>query len=151
MSAANRAGAAKSPASDTPAPEHRIILPGTTVGGEAGTFYVDFTLWNRDKTRSRTLTGLVDTGASYTLIPAAILEELDLRRVQARTFTLADGSKREFSVGWTEMELEGQTGMVHVIFGDDNCRILLGAMALEAFGLAADAKDRRLIPGELTL
>ena len=49
------------------APEEWIILPGTTVGGEAGTFYVDFVIRNQDKTRSRTLNGLVDTGASHTL------------------------------------------------------------------------------------
>ncbi len=41
--------------------------------------------------------------------------------------------------------------MVHVVFGDDNGRILLGARALAAFDLAAEAQNRRLIPGELTL
>ena len=30
------------------APEEWIILPGTTVGGDAGTFYVDFVIWNQD-------------------------------------------------------------------------------------------------------
>ncbi len=41
--------------------------------------------------------------------------------------------------------------MVHVVFGDDNGKILPGATDLEAFGLAAEAQNRRLIPGELTL
>ena len=37
--------------SDRPAAElPRRILPGTTVGGEVGTFSVDFVLWNGDKT-----------------------------------------------------------------------------------------------------
>ena len=31
------------------APEEWIILPGTTVGGDAGTFYVDFVIWNQDQ------------------------------------------------------------------------------------------------------
>jgi hypothetical protein len=80
-------------------PGEKLILPGTTVGGEVGTFYVDFTLWNRDRTRSRTLNGLVDTGASYTQVPASILDELGIERFESRVFSLADGSQREFSLG----------------------------------------------------
>ena len=133
------------------APDQWIILPGTTVGGEVGTFYVDFVIWNRDKTRSRTLNGLVDTGASNTSIPAPILEDLGIERLRSRVFTLAYGSKREYSIGWADMELEGQTDQVSVVFGPASGKILLGAMALETFGLAADAKNRRLIPAELTL
>jgi predicted aspartyl protease len=133
------------------APEEWIILPGTTVGGEVGTFYVDFVIWNHVRTQSRNLNGLVDTGASYTLIPASILEELSIERVQSKVFSLADGSKQELSIGWLEMELEGQTGNVYVVFGPDSGKILLGAMSLETFALAADAKYRCLIPAELTL
>ena len=47
----------KATAQEQGAPEEWIILPGTTVGGEAGTFYVDFVIRNQDKTRSRTLNG----------------------------------------------------------------------------------------------
>ena len=116
-----------------------------------GTFYVDFTLWNLARTRSRTLNGLVDTGASYTQAPASLLEELGVEREETELFSLADGSKREFSIGRVDLELEGRIRTVYVIFGAETGKILLGAMALEAFGLAADARTRRLIPGELTL
>ena len=133
------------------APEQWIILPGTTIGGEVGTFSVDFVIWNRDRTQSRTLNGVVDTGASYTLVPASILEEFRIERGYSETFSLADGSRREFSVGRLDMELEGMIRNVYVVFGAEGSRILLGAMALETFALAADAKYRRLIPAELTL
>jgi clan AA aspartic protease len=116
-----------------------------------GTFNVDFTIWNRSKTESRTLTGLVDTGASYTLIPASILDALGIERIESNTFRLADGSTRELAIGLLEMDLEGHTRVVYVVFGADDQRVLLGAMALEAFALAADATRRRLIPAELTL
>ena len=141
----------KATAQEPQAPEEWIILPGTTVGGEVGTFYVDFVIWNQDKTQSRTLNGLVDTGASHTLVPGSILEELGIERLRSRVFSLADGSRRELFVGWVEMELEGQTDHVSVVFGFDSGKILLGAMALETFALAADAQNRRLIPAELTL
>lgn len=128
-----------------------IILPGTTIGGEVGTFRVDFTIKNRVDGRERSLNGLVDTGASYTVIPADILDELGIERERTRTFSLADGSRLELAIGWTEMELQGETASVYVIFGTDSRKVLLGAMALEAFALAADAKNHRLIRAELTL
>ena len=148
MTTANQAAAATAP---EPAAMQNPVLPGTTVGGPVGTFYADFTLLSQDRTRSRTLNGLVDTGASYTMAPASILEDLGLEPFATEIFTLADGSRRRFSLGWVEMELEGRPGFVYVIFGDEGVKILLGATALEAYGLAADAKNHRLIPGELTL
>ena len=131
--------------------EHGLILPGTTVGGEVGTFSADFILWNADQTASRSLNGLVDTGASYTMVPASILEELGIAREETHPFQLADGSRRSYDLGFARMELAGKRGRVHLIFGPENTRILIGALALEVFALAADAKYGRLIPAVLTL
>ena len=127
-----------------------LVPAGTTIGGEVGTFYVDLALWSADGTRTVDLRALVDTGASYTLIPAAVLDGLGVSRRETMTFLLADGSTREFDIGLAEMELEGRANPAHVVFGPEN-RILLGAMALEAFALAADARNRRLVPADLTL
>ena len=148
MTTVNQLGITAAP---EPAAAQNPVLPGTTVGGPVGTFYADFTLLSQDRTRSRTLNGLVDTGASYTMVPASILEELGVQREATETFILADGSRREMSIGLVNMELDGRRRSVYAIFGAENAKVLLGAMALEAFALAADAKNRRLIPGELTL
>ena len=131
--------------------EHGIILPGTTIGGDVGTFSADFVLWNADQTAARSLNGLVDTGASYTMIPASILEELGIAREDTETFNLADGSRRAYDLGIARLELAGKRRPVAVIFGPENAGILLGALTLEVFALAADAKYRRLIPAVLTL
>ncbi len=131
--------------------EQWIILPGTTIGGEVGTFSVDFVIRNRNGSQAKTLNGAVDTGASYTVIPAQILDELGIEREETKVFSFGDGSKRELAIAWTEMELQGQRGNVYVVFGPDSRKILLGALALETFALAADAKYRRLIPAELTI
>ena len=128
-----------------------IILPGTTIGGDVGTFSVDFIIRNRNDGRERSLTGVVDTGASFTVIPEHILDDLGVPRDEVELFSLADGSVQELALGRAEMELEGRTRDVYVVFGTSREKILLGAMALEAFALAADAKNRRLIRGELTL
>ena len=127
-----------------------LVLLGTTIGGEVGTFYANFTLWNSSKTESRTLRGLVDTGASYTLVPASILDDLGIARQESLTFRLADGSTQEFFIGLAEIGLAESVKSVYIVFGPEN-RILLGSMALEAFALAADAKNHRLVPADLTL
>lgn len=128
-----------------------MVLQARVVGGDLGIFYTDFTLWNPEMTDFRTLTALVDTGTSYVQVPASILEELGIRRVRTRSFTLADGSKRELPIGWAPIELEGEVDQVHIIFGEEGSSILLGALALEVFALAVDAKNRRFIPADLPL
>ena len=127
-----------------------LINPGSTIGGAGGTFYVDFTLWNPERTRSRVLNALVDTGASYAMIPASILAELGIEPEQTKRFQLANGETQDFPVGSARIELDGQQENVHIVFGPEN-RLLLGSMALEAFALAADAKNHRLIPADLRL
>ena len=131
-------------------PPQTFILPGTTIGGDLGTFRVDFTLRNPTSSQSRALNGLVDTGSSYTIIPAGVLEELGVTPLRSVRVRYADGSFAELGLGETQMELEGMTSTVQVLFGNSGDTFLLGAMALEAFALAADATNRRLIPAQVT-
>ena len=137
-------------AASPPAPPQPFILPGTTVGGELGIFRVDFTLRNPHGGQSRALNGLVDTGASYTVIPAAVLEQLGITPLRSVRVRYADGSFAELDLGEAQMELERMTSTVQVLFGPSGDTFLLGAMALEAFALAADATNRRLIPAQVT-
>ena len=126
------------------------IVAGTTIGGPVGIFYADFTLWNPERTRSRILNALVDTGASYAMIPAAIMAELGIEPEQTKWFRLANGEVQDFPVGRSDIELQGHVENVHIVFGPEG-RVLLGSMALEAFALAVDAKNHRLIPADLFL
>ena len=116
-----------------------------------GTPYVDFTLWSMERSRSADVHALVDTGASLTQIPAPVLEELGIQHEEIQRFILADGSTREFPVGEARIELEGGFKTVSIVFGAAGSNALLGALALEEFGLAADARNRRLIPADMTL
>ena len=116
-----------------------------------GTFSADFVIRNRNGSQSRELNGVVDTGASLTVIPAHILDELGIEREETKVFSFADGSRRELPLALAEMELQGERKAVYVVFGPDSRKILLGALALESFALAADAKNGRLIPAELTI
>lgn len=128
-----------------------IILPGTTIGGAVGTFNADFIIRNRNGTHPHPLNGVVDTGASHVIIPERILDEMEVERDETAVFSLADGSYHDLAIGEVLLDMQGRTKTVQVVFGTSPRKILLGAMALEAFGLAADAKNHRLIPAELTL
>lgn len=132
-------------------PGEKLILPGTTIGGDVGTFYMDFVLWNMERTRYRAVNGLVDTGSSLTQVPTSVLQELGIAPAETQRFILADGSRREMPVGEARLELQGRFKAIDVVFGSEGSNVLLGALALEAFGLAADARNGRLIPADLTL
>jgi len=135
----------------TKLPVEELVLPATVVGGDLGTFYADFTLWNNDGTRSHTLSGLVDTGAFYPQVPALILEDLGIEREFSEAFRLADGTRLELDVGQVRIELEGQSRSVYTVFGPVGSSTLLGALALEIFALAIDARNERFIPADLPL
>ena len=107
---------------------------------------VPFTLYSPDSARSRTLHGTVDTGASFTVIPEAILDELGVARGELLLFSLADGSLQERHVGYAPMELEGSSETVTVVFGSGSRKILIGAESLVELRLAVDLVYRRLIP-----
>ena len=119
------------------------VLPGTTIGGEVGTFYVDFVLWNLQMDRSRSLNGLVDTGSTFPQAPASLLEELGIERTDSMRFRLADGSRTELSLGRVMLELDGSVAPIRIVFGPEGGSVLLGALALESFGLAADPARRK--------
>ncbi len=130
-------------------PTERPVLPGTTIGGEVGTFNVDFVLWNLQMDRSRSLNGLVDTGSTFPQAPASLLEELGVERTESMRFRLADGSRTELSLGQVMLELEGRFTPMKIVFGPEGGSVLLGALALESFSLAADVSNRRLVPAEV--
>lgn len=105
-----------------------------------------FTLYSPDGERSRTLFGTVDTGASFTVVPETILDELGIERGELLLFSLADGSIHERCIGYALMELEGHSEMVTVVFGSSSRKTLTGAESLVELRLAVDLVNNRLIP-----
>ena len=140
----------KIPAKDK-LPGEQLVLPGSTIGGEVGTFYVDFTLWNWEMESSVPVNGLVDTGATYPQAPSSVLEELGVDRVDTVIFRLANGSRTELALGRVVIELDGRFRPVSIVFGPEGSNVLLGAIALEEFGLAADVWNQRLVPADILL
>src|SRR5262245_48274837 len=92
------------------------------------------------------LTALVDTGATYTVVPAPVLERLGVARYARERFELADGRGVEMDLGHTWVRIGDRAVITLVVFGDPETRTLLGAYTLEGVRLAPDPLHRRLVP-----
>ena len=115
-----------------------------------GTFRVDLWIGNLFTGAGTSIEALVDTGATYSMIPGSLLEELGIEPVETRVSRIADGSRVEFQTSWARFSAMGQNGVARVSFGPEGT-YLLGATALEDMGLAVDPVDKRLITQESLL
>lgn len=111
-----------------------------------GTFRVTFEVGDPSGTRYEPIEALVDTGASYTMIPSPILERLGVRRERTETFELADGRTIELDFGQTSVRVAGRAVITLVVFAEPRSQALLGAYTLEGVQLAADPVHQRLVP-----
>ncbi len=87
---------------------------------------------------------LIDSGAIYSVVPAHVLEKFNLRPLTEQEFRLADGTKIRRKKGWALFKYGEKVGVADVIFGEEGDSILLGALTLEALGLALDPIKREL-------
>ena len=86
----------------------------------------------------------MDTGATFSIVPAPILDDLGVEPQRSRSFELADGSFRDYRIGETILRVEGEEVHSVVVFGDEDMDPILGAYTLERIGLAVDPARQRL-------
>lgn len=89
---------------------------------------------------------LIDSGAIYSVVPAAILKKLGIEPLAEQEFRLADGSKITRKKGGALFKYGDRIGVADVIFGEEGDSTLLGAFTLEALGLILDPLKRELKP-----
>lgn len=94
---------------------------------------------------------LVDTGATFTVLPAGLLNRLGVPVLRQVRFRLADASAVERDVGETVVRLAGQLITTTVVFGEEGTPSLLGAVTLETALLTVDPVAQRLVPTEALL
>lgn len=111
-----------------------------------GTFSYRLTLISNGA--SETLDVLVDTGASFTTVPASILGRLGVPTHRSMRFRLADGRLAEWPLGWVTIDIDGQREQSIIAFGPEDAPPLLGAHTLQSMGLGVDPVEHRLIPRE---
>ena len=90
----------------------------------------------------------VDTGALYTFVPEPRLNAIGLKPLRSRELILADGRRDRRLLGEALLSLSelDETMTCPVIFAPADSLYLLGATALENFGVQADPTARCLKP-----
>ncbi len=111
-----------------------------------GTFRVTIDIGDPSGERFEQVDALVDSGATYTFAPRAILRQLGVEPHRTMSFQMADGTRIERDFGRTWLRLDGEQEVSPIIFGDDEVTPLLGAVTLEIFGLGIDPVNSRLVP-----
>ena len=101
--------------------------------------------------RRRRVRFLVDSGAVYTVLPAAIWRGLALVPSRSAEFALADGTTITRRIAEARFTIGGLTATSPVVCGEEHDGPLLGAVTLETLGLMLNPLSRELLPMRLLL
>jgi len=90
----------------------------------------------------------IDTGALYSFVPEDYLERIGVEPSATRNLVLADGRQQTRLLGFCDFQIEGLEGSIPcpVVFAPKGSLFLLGATALENFGVEVDPIHKRLKP-----
>lgn len=94
---------------------------------------------------------LVDSGASFTVLPQKLTRKLRLRPKHEQEFSLADGRTIKRKIGAALVSFRGKETASPVVLGEKNDTPLLGTLTLESLGLVLDPFQRKLYPAKLII
>ncbi len=116
-----------------------------------GVFNVKARVWSPFKSnRVIDVELIVDTGATYTVLPVDILKNLGIKPFRTARLRLADNRVVEKPLGEIGIEIEGyRVSATPVVFDKDV--YLLGSVTMEQLGLAPDPIEKKLKPVEALL
>ena len=115
-----------------------------------GIVYVEGTVTGPTGTQV-TVRFLVDSGATYTLLPYVNWQAIGLLSKRSVTFTLADGTTVERQVSECHIALAQGEAHTPVILGEVGDKPLLGIVTLEILGLVLNPFNRTLQPMRMLL
>lgn len=110
---------------------------------DLGVTYIDGTV--RGPQGEADLRFLVDSGAGYTLLPAAVWQRIGLEAKRRQAFDLADGTTIERDISECYIILpEGETHSPVILGEPGDPEPLLGVVTLENLGFVFDPFARKL-------
>ncbi len=112
-----------------------------------GTFRVPLQVGNPRNGLSETVEALVDTGATFSMIPASLLQRLGVKPDRTLPFVIASREVVDYEVGDASFSTAGRPCIGPVIFGPEN-HYVMGATTLEVLLLTVDPVHQRLAPIE---
>lgn len=115
-----------------------------------GVTYIEGTVTGPRRKRA-TVRFLVDSGATYSLLPYKVWRAIGLKPKRSETFVLADGTSVERRVSECHIALSQGEGHTPVILGEPGDEPLLGIVTLEILGLVLNPFSRTLQPMRMLL
>ena len=88
----------------------------------------------------------VDSDATFTRVPSAILRRLGIEPKERREFLTPDGTRVERDVGWLAVRIGEEESTTLTVFGEGDGEPVLGTLTLTSLGLQADPVQQRLVP-----
>jgi predicted aspartyl protease len=89
---------------------------------------------------------LVDTGATFSVIPRETLVRVGVKPVEKREILTVDRKLLRRDLGYVGIEVAGRRVLSPVLFGDGDDFAVLGAVTMEIAGLVVDPERKTLEP-----
>jgi clan AA aspartic protease len=105
----------------------------------------------RGSTGEEKLSFLIDSGATYTVLPRDVWRRIGLKPIREHEFILADGTRIRRKVSECYIILPQGEGRTPVILGEEGDQPVLGIVTLEILGLVLDPFKRELRPMRMML
>ena len=116
----------------------------TTYAGGVGLTYVRIHISKEASRPARPIRVLVDTGATYTMLPRGVLEALKIVPTRTERVRLGDGRLVDWGLGEAYVRYGKYATHTWVLFGEPGGLSLLGALTLEELSLHVDPRSHRL-------
>lgn len=109
-----------------------------------GLTYVRIRVSKKASTPARSVRVLVDTGATYTMLPGTLLREIGIVPSERERVRLGDGRLVEWGLGQAYVRYGRYETPTWILFGENRSLSALGALTLEELRLHVDPRSRRL-------
>lgn len=110
------------------------------------TFTHPITLHAASEDYSEELEALVDTGSTFTSVPAPVLRRLGIASLGIVSLRLANGQVERRTISEVRAHLNGEARTIICVFSDPDAPAVIGAHTLEGFLLSVDPVEQRLVP-----
>ena len=97
-------------------------------------------------TDSQMVGAVVDTGSTFTIVPAPVLKRRGVIPQRSVTLRLVTDALEERAIGWVTAQSDGPEENIIRVFGGLDSPAVIGTMTLETFLLAVDSVDQRYDP-----
>lgn len=94
---------------------------------------------------------LIDSGATYSFVPATLLKKVGIKPTGFQEFILANGDVIRRRRGDAIFFFNGDQGAAPVVFGEEGDANLLGVVTLGSLGKVLDPIHRTLRPAKMMM